>query len=126
MKAVMAVLALAACGGGEDSPADSAPNDTPTQSSVMVVTPCTGEAATIESLATRFDPMSATITMGQIVKISAGQVGDDHDIKPALTGTTDAALLVPGGQERCFRFTAPGTYGFRCSIHGFVGSIVVN
>jgi plastocyanin len=125
-KTVLAALALAACGGGEDPPADSAPNDTPGQSSVMVVTPCTGEAATIESLATRFEPMSVTISMGQIVKISAGQVSDDHDIMPALSGNTDPALVVPGGQERCFRFTATGTFGFRCSSHGFVGSIIVN
>jgi plastocyanin len=126
MKAVIAVLALAACGGGGDGGGDDAPDpDGPVTPSVMVVTPCAGETATIESLASRFDPASVTISMGQIVKISAGQVSDDHDIAPALSGTTDPALEVPGGQERCFRFTATGTFGFRCTIHGFVGSVVV-
>ncbi len=127
MKAVLAALALVACGGGDGGGGnDAAPSDT-AQSSVMVVTPCAGEAAMIQSLATRFEPMSVTVTMGQIVKLVAEPSGSDsHDIKPALSGNTDPALVVGSGQSKCFRFTAPGTYNFRCSIHGFVGSIVVN
>lgn len=91
----------------------------------MVVTPCTGETATIDSLANRFDPMSVTITMGQIVKIDAGQAIDDHDVAPSLNTSTDPALVVPSGEARCFRFTATGTFNFRCTVHGFVGSVVV-
>lgn len=127
MKAILAIVALAACGGGEDPPADSAPSDTPGQSSVMVVTPCTGEAATVTSLAARFDPENTTITMGQIVKMVAESTGsDDHNIMPALSGNTDPALVVPVGQTKCFRFTATGTFGFRCGIHSFIGTITVN
>jgi plastocyanin len=125
MKTAFAALALAACGGGVGD--DDAPMDTAQQASVMVVTPCAGENATIVSLASRFDPMSVTITMGQIVKLVAEPTGSEpHDIMPALTGTTDPALVVPRGETRCFRFTAPGTYNFRCAVHGFLGSVVVN
>ena len=126
MKAVIGLLALAACGGGGGGDDDDTPMDT-SQAAVQVVTPCTGETATIESLANRFEPMSVTVSTGQIVKLVAEPSGTDpHDIKPALSGTTDALLEVDSGDSKCFRFNTAGTYNFRCSIHGFVGSIVVN
>lgn len=121
MKKLVVLALLVGCGssgGGDDVPLDTASNDP----RVELVSPCTGESATINTLSTRFDPMTATVSAGQIVKF-ANEV--EHDIKPALTGDTDEVLLVPEGQTRCFRFNEAGTFGFRCSVHGFVGSIVV-
>ena len=124
MKTLLVVALLAGCGsGGGDGGNDAQPADTASGPKVELVSPCTGESATINTLDTRFDPTSVTISAGQIVKF-VNEV--THDIKPALTGTTDAALLVPEGQTRCFRFNDPGTFGFRCAVHGFVGSVVVN
>jgi plastocyanin len=123
MKMLLALAVLASCGGGDDGGNDAQPADTAPGPKVVQVSPCTGESATINTLDTRFDPTSVTISAGQIVKF-VNEV--THDIKPALTGTTDEALVVPEGQTRCFRFNDPGTFGFRCAVHGFVGSVVVN
>lgn len=123
MKKLVVLAALVGCGGGGDGGNDAQPADTAAGPKVELVSPCTGESATINTLDTRFDPTSVTVAAGQIVKF-VNEV--THDIKPALTGTTDEALAVPEGQTRCFRFNDPGTFGFRCAVHGFVGSIVVN
>lgn len=125
MRLTYGLFALAACGGGGGGD-DDTPMDTAT-AAVAVVTPCTGETAMIESLSDRFEPMSVTISVGQIVKLVAEPSGTDpHNIKPALSGTTDPLLDVGSGQSKCFRFNTAGTFNFRCSLHGFVGSIVVN
>lgn len=126
MKAVLGfmALALAACGGGGGDD-DDTPMDT-SQAAVTVVTPCAGETAMIESLATAFDPASVTITAGQIVKLIAEPSGTDpHNIMPAIGVPTDPALMVGSGETKCFKFNTAGTYNFRCGIHGFVGSVVV-
>lgn len=122
MKMLLILAVLVGCGGG-DGGADGQPADTTSGPKVELVSPCTGESATVNTLDTRFDPTSVTISAGQIVKF-VNEV--THDIKPALTGTTDEVLAVPEGQTRCFRFNDPGTFGFRCAVHGFIGSVVVN
>lgn len=120
----LAIVLLTACGSGSGDDGDDVPADTGSNDPrVEMVSPCTGESATINTLSTRFDPTSVTITVGQVVKFE-NEV--EHDIKPALSGNTDDALVVPEGQTRCFRFNEAGTFGFRCSVHGFVGSVVVN
>ncbi len=73
------------------------------------------------TLSTAFSPASATITQGQIVKFVSTST---HPIA-ALSGT-DPTLNVPENQTKCFRFTMPGTYKFKCTIHGFVGMLTVN
>jgi len=111
---------VAACGGSTGG--DDVPADTSGGVRVEAVSPCTGESATVNTLATRFDPATVTVTAGQVVKF-VNDVG--HDIKPALSGDTDDALAIPEGQTKCFRFNVTGSFGFRCSIHGFVGSVTV-
>ena len=119
MRPLALVFVVACGGGGDDPPAIDAPAQ---QSTVMVVEPCAGETGTVMALGTRFDPVTTTITMGQIVKI----VSDvSHPIGPSGT-MTDPALVVPESATRCFRFTAPGTFKVRCTVHGFVGTITVN
>lgn len=116
---------LAACGGGDDPPAgidapgsiDAAP---PT---VVTVTPCVGEAITVDSTAGfAYVPRDSNITQGQIVKFVNRS---DHDVAP-LPPMTDSGLRVPLGGTACLRFTATGTFNFKCTPHGFSGSITVN
>ena len=119
-KAIFSILVFAACGGdggGDDVPADTAQQ----QSTIEVVTPCSGEAATITTLSTRFDPMATTITAGQIVKIVSEST---HPVAPSIGG--DAALNVPEGATKCLKFTEAGTFNIRCTVHGYAGSIIVN
>ena len=126
MKAVLGILVLAACGGGGGGgDDDDTPMDTAQQDAVDVVTPCTGESASIESLADRFEPQSVTISVGQIVKMAAEPTGASHNIMPGIGVPTDPALMVGSGETKCFRFNTAGTYNFRCGIHGFTGSVVV-
>ena len=125
MKAVLGILLLTACGGGGGGDDDDTPMDT-AQAAVEVVTPCAGESETIESLGDRFAPQSVTITVGQIVKLVAEPTGTDpHNIMPGIGVPTDPALMVGSGETKCFRFNTAGTYNFRCSLHGFTGSVVV-
>ena len=64
-----------------------------------------------------------TITQNQIIRFTMDQF---HTAKPALTGTTDPGISVNQSQVKCLQFTATGTFNFRCSIHGFTGSVIVN
>lgn len=110
---------LAACGGGGDDPPPM-----PDAAAALEVTPVDPCPATPDesfmALATRFEPVSATITQGQVVEF----VSDvDHPIG-ALAGT-DSDLTVPESATKCFRFTMPGTYKFRCTVHGYVGTLTV-
>jgi plastocyanin len=100
-------------GGGADAP----------PSAVMSVT-CPGSpAATITTTGVgagaMFSPMSATVPVGGIVRFMPGS---GHDVQS--TGSSAFGVGLAG--NGCFQFNAAGTYPFRCSPHGFTGSIVVN
>ena len=45
--------------------------------------------------------------------------------KPNTT-MSDPGLNVGFGATKCLRFTAPGTFGFHCTPHGFAGTVTVN
>jgi len=112
-------LAMAGCGGGGDPPAVDSPVSNPT---IVRVDPCPATPdASFMTLSSRFEPTSATITQGQVVQFISEST---HPIGP--TGGTEATLTVPEGATRCFQFTAPGTYMFKCTVHGFVGTLTVN
>lgn len=119
-QAIYSVLVFAACGGGDEAPADSATGTDAQVAAVEVVTPCAGETSTITTLGTRFDPAMVTIAPGQIVKF----VSEATHPVAALPGT-DPALAVPEGQTKCFKFPTAGTYNFKCTFHSFVGKITV-
>lgn len=113
------IAASAACGGDGATKTPDAPPVTP---SFAVVDPCPGaEAATFTTLATAFSQPSATITMGQVVKFVSTATHPVGAIAP-----TDATLAVSEGQTKCFRFTMPGTFRFKCTVHGYAGMLTVN
>ena len=118
---IVLVSFLAACGGDDGGGAADAAIDTPA-STIMLVDPCPGTVdATITTLASRFDPATATITQGQVVKFVSTAT---HPIG-AQPGT-ETTLAVPEGQTKCFRFTAARAYSYKCNVHGYVGTLTVN
>jgi plastocyanin len=117
----MFAFAIAAC--GTDEPPDNNTPDAPgTQSTVMEVVPCAGETMTIESTGGfRFSPSTATIASGQIIKFVNG---GSHNVIPV---NSDSGLNVGFGATKCLRFTAAGSFNFRCQPHpSMTGTITVN
>jgi hypothetical protein len=114
--AILAVFSLvaAACGDGESN---SNPDGPPLAGVQLVACPAS-PAATFLTEASRFNPMTATVDVGDIVKFDTTT---GHDVRSDTAGLFN----VPIGQDRCFRFDLAGTYGFRCEQHGFTGSLVV-
>lgn len=119
------VLGLAACGGddGDNTPADAAAPDSAGGGAVMVTCPATPAATvTTTNAANAYTPKDVTITQGQVVKFTMSSA---HDVAP-LNASSDPNLRVGFGQERCFMFTATGNFPFKCTPHGFTGSVTVN
>jgi plastocyanin len=119
---LVSLLAItAACGGGSDSKTPDASTTDAPPATIMPVDPCPGTVAvTITTQATKFDMPAVTISQGEVVKIVSTST---HPVGPN-TGT-ESTLAVPEGQTRCFRFTATGTFGIRCTTHGYAGTITV-
>ncbi|MEO8702715.1 MAG: hypothetical protein ABI867_21910 [Kofleriaceae bacterium] len=119
---VLAVATLSACGGGGGDDDDDVQIDAP-PSTLQEVNPCPGttDATVLTTGAFAFMPKDTTITQGQVIKFD---MDPSHDVAP--TGNTDATLRVPLGGTKCFRFTAPGAFSFKCTPHGFTGSVTVN
>src|SRR5262245_2434831 len=118
-------IALAACGGGGDGGGADAAPDMPA-STLMDVDPCPGSpdgTVTTDDATFAYSPSGTTISQGQVIKFVTSAT---HDVKPNTVVTTDVGLNVGFNQTKCLRFTATGMFGFRCSIHGFVGTITVN
>lgn len=123
----LSLLALAACGGddGGNTQVDAPTGVDAAASKVMEVTCPATTPVTFMTLDQSFMPTTATITMGQIVKITS--TNSTHPITP-IPGDplSDPGLRVPAGQTKCFNFLATGTFKFQCMTHGFVGSLTVN
>jgi plastocyanin len=123
-RTLVLAFVLGACGGGGDDD-DNPPVDSPVvQSSIQAVDPCTGESATVTTDDATFSymPAATTISQGQIVKFVTSQT---HDVAPK-TSADDPGLKVNFNQTKCLRFTEAGTFNFKCTPHGFTGTITVN
>jgi len=122
-------LALAACGSDspKKTPDAAATPDAPTMVATVSCTGITPAATiTIDSLGDAYMPATATITQGQTVMFMSTSI---HDMTPGHL-PADSAIADPGihvdfNKTECKIFTATGTYGFHCSIHGFNGTITV-
>jgi plastocyanin len=73
-----------------------------------------------------FNPPTASITLGQIVKFDTSATLN-HPIGP-IPGEplSDPGLVVPAGKTKCFNFLATGTFKFQCTVHSYVGTLTVN
>jgi len=122
---LVATFFLVACGGGDEGGGVDGGADAPA-TTVMVVDPCPATpdgTVTTDDSSFAYSPMMTTITQGQVVKFVTSST---HDVKPNTLQNTDAGLIVGFSQTKCLRFTATGTFGFKCSIHAFTGTIQVN
>ena len=124
LRCSLVLCAFAACGGGgDDPPADSAASADAPPSTIETITPCAGESATVMTTgAFSYMPAATTITAGQIVKFV---MDPSHDVAPK-TAADDKGLRVGFGATKCLKFTTAGTFNFKCTPHGFAGSITVN
>jgi plastocyanin len=122
-RALFLALACTACGDdGNNTQADAKQPDAPPPT-VVQVDPCPMQvAATVTTVGFTYSPMMTMIGQGQVVKFD---IGLGHDVTP-LPPMTDTGLVVPGMATRCLRFTSTGTFNFKCTPHGFTGSVVVN
>jgi hypothetical protein len=52
--------------------------------------------------------------------------GATHPVGPdSASGMTDPGLVAPATETTCLTFTAVGTYHYKCTIHGFTGTVTV-
>jgi len=116
----LALVFAAACGGGGSTPSI----DAPASGNKVTTVDCATNAptATVATQNFTFTPATTTIAVGQVVKFQLESV---HDVVPDPTTATDAGLTVGFGATACLKFTAAGTFGFKCDPHGFKGSITV-
>jgi plastocyanin len=118
-------VVLVACGGDDGGGGADAPNEG-AANTVSEVNPCPAApdaTVTTENTSFAYMPQTTTITQGQVVQFV---MSSDHDVAPNTQVNTDAGLRVGFGATKCLRFTATGTFGYKCTPHGFVGTITVN
>jgi plastocyanin len=124
----LAVLLVAACGGDDGGgmvPIDAAKviDAAPPANKVTTVTCPTTPAATVmtTNASNSYMPMATTVPVDGVVRFVNSS---EHDVAPnPIAAMTDPGLVVGFGQTKCLKFTQPGTYGFMCSPHGFVGTV---
>lgn len=106
-----------------DAPVD-APVDAPAPSTVVEV-PCTGAnpVVTITAPGFAFTPMTANISVGQIVQFQMPATHSAVSGTPA--GTSDGQFTVGFNQQKCLRFTAAGVFPYWCNPHQFTATITV-
>ena len=106
----------AACGSSSNPPAQQ---DSPATSASVTSVSCTGitPAMTISTNGDAYSPTSASISVGQVIQFTMPTA---HNVSSTTTG-----LAVDFGQTACLKFTAAGTYNFKCSVHLFTGSVTV-
>jgi plastocyanin len=119
----------AACGSNSKSTADAKQGDAIAENAVVTVS-CTGitPAATVTINATGdgYQPATTNITQGQVVLFMTNAF---HNVTPGHS-PPDSAVADPGiavdfNKQECRMFTAPGNFGFHCSVHLFNGTISV-
>ena len=128
---LLAVIALAACGGGtaatatpgggSATPTPAGGAATPTPAAVVCGATGTGTAATIANFA--FAPNPATVSSGGLITWT-------NNDTTAHTVTFDSGPdcgNVAGGSAVTVQFNQPGTYPYHCTIHtSMKGSVTVN
>jgi plastocyanin len=114
LSALVLSLALAACGGGGETPPE-------------------GQDVTVQGLDTfRFEPAALTASVGETVNVTLDNEGVlEHNF--VLTEFNVALGPIPGGQTASGSFTptAAGTYEYFCDVPGhreagMVGTLTVN
>jgi plastocyanin len=121
MRLILASFLLAsvvACGGGGDDGADDAPDAVPIPQTVSMVT-CPDSTVDITASLTTYMPPSFTTTVGGIVHFN---LAGGHDVVSTTAGQN---FSLPLSANACLQFDAAGTFTFRCTPHGFNGTVIV-
>jgi plastocyanin len=119
--AILAGVALAACGDDGPQP-ESAATSAVSESSAPVAT------VTVQAIDNTFRPDRVEVAVGtEVVWVNRGR--NDHDLLSDFGFGVDAANFRPGDEYR-YVFTEPGEYPYHCTIHGthtvgMIGTIVV-
>jgi plastocyanin len=123
-RSLVLCLALVGCGGGgDDPPGDSAPAGDAPPATVMSVT-CDGtEVEEIETTGGfRFSPNDITIAVGDVVKVTNN---GQHSMVPGAS-PTDSGLRATFSTSTCLKFTAVGTFNYKCNPHSsMTGKVTV-
>lgn len=69
-----------------------------------------------------YSPAMTTISAHGLVKFVMSPA---HNAMPNPLKTSDPGLKVDFGQTTCLEFDKAGTFSFYCTVHSFVGTIVV-
>ncbi len=114
MKRHVVLFAIAACHPETSTRPDADPNTTVKHVDCALVTP----TVIVQTAGLAYDPTPTQITTGQIVQFV---MPAQHDVSSDTSG-----LAVDFGATSCLAFPEPGTYTFKCSRHGFMGTVVVS
>jgi plastocyanin len=138
---VMAAATIVACGGGGgggggvdapgsgaiDAPGSAAATvttvDCASGSAAAVVTTNAGGNAYVSTPAGASSSDSA-IKVDDIVMFMPAST---HPVGPdATSGMTDPGLVAPDNATTCLKFSAVGTFHYKCTVHGFKGTVTVS
>lgn len=101
---------------------DAGPDAPPDAITAVETVACPTTPDAVVTISSVYVPMVTTITAGQIVKFTTPSF---HDVTP--NAGQDPGIHVGFSQAaECKKYTVAGTYSFHCSVHGFMGSVVVN
>jgi plastocyanin len=117
------LVTLCACGNGP--PAGQATGAGPV---VGIAGQNLGPAGASVSAASslQFAPGNITVTTGEVLKWTVAQDSVPHNVTFDSNGTLTSPATLGPGQTWEVKFTVPGTYSYRCSIHaGMNGQVTV-
>ena len=120
--AVLGLLALPACGGGQEGATPSAAG------AVTATSSGSGQAATVlGTTRLKFSPETVSAQPGALALTLTIDGGTPHDLTFDDPGVGSAVpVTVSGSATRTFTFSRPGTYRFVCTLHtGMVGQVVI-
>ncbi|MEO6772193.1 MAG: hypothetical protein ABI467_04120 [Kofleriaceae bacterium] len=133
--ALITLLLAAACGGddtntktdsGNGSGSGSGSNTNKVQTVACTGATVTATVSTDDTVNTHYiystGSAAPSISVGQVIEFKTTV---RHNVAPALAGS-DPGIAVDYSSDVCKKFTAAGTYGFYCSMHGLTGSVTVN
>jgi plastocyanin len=125
------VVVLTACGGANQSPSPSLPDNTAGQSSVTALPPTTPSSAAaqpagIEIAISNFAyTVPASVHPGQQITI-VNNDSANHTVTSDANNVFDIGISGGGGMKPFTAPTTPGTYAFHCKYHANMhGSLIV-
>jgi plastocyanin len=124
---------LAACGtsgggGGKMDAPGSGGGNTVMTVSCTGVTPVATVTTPNDGLAYSSSPAgtSSTNSAIHVNDVVSFMPGANHPVGPDTSaGMTDNGLVAPAQATTCLKFTAVGTFHYKCTVHGFTGTVTV-